>query len=90
MSVIIRGMAMPSSCSVCEFAVWSNLHQTGLCRRAQRSCSDDYSREYREKRAKFCPIEDVDDILNEMKERLEQDAIRFRPAGVRSRKSASR
>lgn len=59
MSVIIRGMKMPETCDKCDFCIWSNYRQTAWCRREKRQCFDDYSVEYREKRAEFCPMSEL-------------------------------
>ena len=60
MSVLIKGMKMPENCDECKFSTWSNLHQTAACKRHDFDpCFKDYSREYKEKRADFCPIVEV-------------------------------
>ena len=59
MSILIKGMKMPETCEKCDFCIWSNYRQTGWCVREQRQCFDDYSVEYREKRAKFCPMSEL-------------------------------
>lgn len=56
MSVLIKGAEMPESCDRCEFCKWSNLHQTGRCLKAHKPCFEDFSIEYRSKRAEFCPL----------------------------------
>lgn len=57
MSVLIKGMKMPTTCEECDFCHWSNLHQTGICDR----CSDepvcpDHGTDYKRTRARFCPL----------------------------------
>lgn len=57
MSVLIKGMKMPTTCEKCDFCHWSNLHQTGICDR----CGDepvcpDYGTDYKRTRARFCPL----------------------------------
>ena len=57
MSILIRGMKMPTTCEECDFCHWSNLHQTGICDR----CGDepvcpDYGTDYKRTRARFCPL----------------------------------
>lgn len=57
MSVLIKGMKMPTTCEECDFCHWSNLHQTGICDR----CGDepvcpDYGTDYKRTRARFCPL----------------------------------
>ena len=57
MSVLIKGMKMPTICDECDFCHWSNIHQTGICDR----CGDepvcpDYSTDYKRTRARFCPL----------------------------------
>ena len=60
MSVLIKGMEMPSRCYGCEFSEWSNLHQTMSCKRHDfKPCFEDHSREYFKKRADFCPLVEV-------------------------------
>lgn len=60
MSVLIKNMEMPSRCYGCSFSGWSNLHQTMACKRHDfKPCFEDYSREYFEKRADFCPLVEV-------------------------------
>lgn len=60
MSILIRGMKMPTTCEECDFCHWSNLHQTGICDR----CGDepvcpDYGTNYKRTRARFCPLVDL-------------------------------
>lgn len=60
MSVLIKGMKMPSRCYDCTFSIWSNLHQTMACKRhGFDPCFEDYGMEYYEKRADFCPLVEV-------------------------------
>ena len=60
MSVLIKGLIMPSCCDGCTFSDWSNLHQTACCKRHDFDpCFKDYSREYMEKRADFCPLVEI-------------------------------
>lgn len=60
MSVVIKGMKMPSCCDVCRFSDWSNLHQTACCKmRDYEPCFEDHSMDYEEKRADFCPLVEV-------------------------------
>ena len=60
MSVLIKGLIMPSCCDVCTFSDWSNLHQTASCKLHDYDpCFADYSREYMEKRADFCPLTEI-------------------------------
>lgn len=60
MSVLIKGMKMPSCCDVCTFSDWSNLHQTACCKmRDYEPCFEDHSMDYTEKRADFCPLIEV-------------------------------
>ena len=64
MSVFIKGMKMPSwkCCYGCEFSEWSSLHQTMACNCGSyyfKPCFEDYSREYMEKKADFCPLVEV-------------------------------
>ena len=60
MSVLIKNMEMPSRCYGCTFSGWSNLHQTMACKMHDfKPCFEDYSREYFEKRADFCPLVEV-------------------------------
>ena len=60
MSVLIKGLIMPSCCDGCTFSDWSNLHQTASCKLHDYDpCFSGYSREYTDKRADFCPIVEV-------------------------------
>ena len=57
MSVLIKGMKMPTTCDECDFCHWSNIHQTGICDRCgdEPVCSD-YGTDYKWTRARFCPL----------------------------------
>ena len=62
MSILIKGMEMPSCCYDCTFSAWSNLHRTKACKCGSHyyePCFEDYSREFYEKRADFCPLVEV-------------------------------
>jgi len=60
MSVLIKGLIMPHCCDVCTFSDWSNLHQTASCKlHDYNPCFTDYSREYTDKRAEFCPLVEI-------------------------------
>lgn len=60
MSVLIKGLIMPHCCDVCTFSNWSNLHQTASCKLHDYDpCFSDYSREYTDKRADFCPLIEI-------------------------------
>lgn len=60
MSVLIKGLIMPSCCDGCTFSDWSNLHQTASCKLHDYDpCFTDHSREYTDKRADFCPLVEV-------------------------------
>ena len=51
---------MPKNCNECRFSTWSNLHQTAACaRHGFDPCFKDHSREYKEKKADFCPLVEV-------------------------------
>ena len=53
MSVLVKGMKMPESCNVCEFAHWSTLDQMAYCKAKNYTmCPPDY----RTKRADFCQL----------------------------------
>lgn len=56
MSLIIKGMKMPNTCEECEFASWSNLCQTMWCNRIEEPTGEDYSKDYKVKRADYCPL----------------------------------
>ena len=60
MSILIKGLIMPSCCDGCTFSDWSNLHQTASCKLHDYDpCFADHSREYTDKRADFCPLVEV-------------------------------
>ena len=60
MSVLIKGLIMPSCCDGCTFSDWSNLHQTASCKLHDYDpCFADHSREYTDKRAEFCPLVEI-------------------------------
>lgn len=78
---MIKGMKMPKNCNECKFGTWSSLHQTAACKRHDfEPCFKDYSREYIEKRADFCPLVEIpvphgrlideEDVKNAIYERL--------------------
>jgi len=60
MSILIKGLIMPSCCDGCTFSDWSNLHQTASCKlHDYDQCFADHSREYTDKRADFCPLVEI-------------------------------
>ena len=60
MGIYIKGMEMPKNCNECKFGRWSNLHQTVACKvNDSEPCFKDNSREYRGKRAEFCPLVEI-------------------------------
>ena len=59
MSVIVKNMEMPERCGRCFFVRWSNLHQTAWCTLAQEACFEDFSRDYKNRRADFCPLVEI-------------------------------
>ena len=60
MSILIKGLIMPSCCDGCTFSDWSNLHQTASCKLHDYDpCFADHSREYGDKRADFCPLIEI-------------------------------
>ena len=60
MSILIKGLIMPSCCDGCTFSDWSNLHQTACCKLHDYDpCFADHSREYGDKRADFCPLVEI-------------------------------
>ena len=60
MSILIKGLIMPSCCDGCTFSDWSNLHQTASCKLHDYDpCFADHSREYTDKRADFCPLVEI-------------------------------
>lgn len=84
MSVLIKGLIMPSCCDGCTFSDWSNLHQTASCKLHDYDpCFADHSREYEDKRADFCPLVevkephgrliDVDALAQDLEEDVERD-----------------
>ena len=63
MSILIKGMEMPSCCDGCTFSDWSNLHQTASCKLHDYDpCFADHSREYTDKRADFCPLIEINEL----------------------------
>ena len=53
MTVVVKGMKVPESCNVCEFAHWSTLDQMAYCKAKKYTmCPPDH----RTKRADFCPL----------------------------------
>ena len=59
MSVLIKGMEMPSSCSDCAFGHWSNLYQAVFCGLLNfKDYPVDYIG-YKVKRLDKCPLVDV-------------------------------
>ena len=74
MSVLIKGLIMPHCCDVCSFSGWSNLHQTACCKLHDYDpCFSDYSREYTDKRADFCPLVEVKEPHGDL---IDRDAFR--------------
>ena len=60
MSILIKGLIMPSCCDGCTFSDWSNLHQTASCKLHDYDpCFSDHSWEYTDKRADFCPLVEI-------------------------------
>lgn len=81
MSVLIKGMDMPSCCDGCSFSDWHNLHQTVCCKmRDYEPCFADYSREYEEKRSNDCPLVEIPTPHGDLIDRDALDA-RVRQAG---------
>lgn len=73
MGIYIKGMEMPKNCNECKFGTWSNLHQTACCKRHDFDpCFKDYSREYMDKRADFCPIVEIPEPHGEL---IDRDAL---------------
>ncbi len=63
MSVLIKSMEIPRCCDVCAFSGWSNLCQTAFCKVMEyQACFKPYSREYKDKRAEFCPLIEVKEL----------------------------
>ena len=59
MSVLIKGMEMPSSCNDCLFGHWSNLYQAVFCELLNfKDYPADYTG-YKAKRLDKCPLVDV-------------------------------
>lgn len=74
MSVLIKDMEMPSCCGGCGFSDWSNLHQTLSCSKHYfEPCFEDYSKEYMEKRADFCPLIEIPEPHGDL---IDRDAFR--------------
>ena len=59
MDVLVRGMKMPKTCEECEFASWSNLCQTMWCNRIEEPTGEDFSKDYKIKRAEWCPLVEI-------------------------------
>ena len=59
--IFIKGMKMPNTCEECEFASWSNLCQTMWCNRIEEPTGEDFSRDYKVKRAEWCPLVEVEE-----------------------------
>lgn len=81
MSILIKGLIMPSCCDGCTFSDWSNLHQTASCKLHDYDpCFADHSREYEDKRADFCPLIEVPEPHGRL---IDGDALdtRVRQAG---------
>ena len=73
MSVLIKGLIMPSCCDGCTFSDWSNLHQTASCKLHDYDpCFADYSREYTDKRADFCPLVEIPEPHGDL---IDRDAM---------------
>lgn len=75
---------MPKCCDVCMFSQWSNLSQTASCKlKDYEPCFDDFSKEYKSKRASFCPLHEVtdtdtisrQDAIEHLKKRLYESAL---------------
>ena len=59
MSVLIKGMEMPSSCNDCLFGHWSNLYQAVFCELLNfKDYPADYTG-YKAKRLDKCPLVEV-------------------------------
>lgn len=75
MSILIKGLIMPSCCDGCTFSDWSNLHQTASCKLHDYDpCFSDYSREYTDKRADFCPLVEIPEPHGDL---IDRDALRI-------------
>ena len=73
MSILIKGLIMPSCCDGCTFSDWSNLHQTASCKLHDYDpCFADYSREYTDKRAEFCPLIEIPESHGDL---IDRDAL---------------
>ncbi len=73
MSVLIKGLIMPSCCDGCTFSAWSNLHQTASCKLHDYApCFADHSREYTDKRADFCPLVEIPEPHGDL---IDRDAL---------------
>ena len=73
MSVLVKGLIMPSCCDGCTFSDWSNLHQTACCKlHDYYPCFADYSREYEDKRAEFCPLIEIPESHGDL---IDRDAL---------------
>ena len=74
MSVLIKGLIMPSCCDGCTFSDWSNLHQTASCKLHDYDpCFSDHSMEYTDKRAEFCPLVEIPEPHGDL---IDRDAFR--------------
>ena len=75
MSVLIKGLIMPSCCDGCTFSDWSNLHQTACCKLHDYDpCFSDHSMEYTDKRADFCPLVEIPEPHGDL---IDRDALRI-------------
>ena len=75
MSVLIKGLIMPSCCDGCTFSDWSNLHQTASCKLHDYDpCFSDHSMEYTDKRAEFCPLVEIPEPHGDL---IDRDALRI-------------
>ena len=73
MSILIKGLIMPSCCDGCTFSDWSNLHQTASCKLHDYApCFADHSREYTDKRAEFCPLVEITEPHGDL---IDRDAL---------------
>lgn len=83
MSVIVKGMDMPERCGRCFFVRWSNLHQTAWCTLAQEACFEDFSRDYKNRRADFCPLVEIPTPHGRLKDvdRIEYENVYFEDVG---------
>ena len=59
MSVIVKNMEMPDRCGRCFFVRWSNLYQTARCTLTQEACFENFSTDYKNRRADFCPLVEI-------------------------------